>query len=94
MYLLRNKDEAFEMFKKYKMEVENMHDKKKKFLRSDRGGEYFSSEFDFFCELQGVVHESSTPYTPQQNGLVERKNRTLVDMVNSMLSNAKLLYNL
>ena len=94
VYLLRNKDEAFEIFKKYKLEVENMHDKKIKVLRSDRGGEYFSSEFDSFCELYGIVHESSAPYTPQQNGLAERKNRTLVDMVNSMLLNAKLPYNL
>ena len=94
VYLLRNKDEAFDMFKRYKSEVENQKNRKIKILRSDRGGEYFSTEFSTFCEEHGIVHQQTAPYTPQQNGLAERKNRTLVDMVNSMLLNAKLPLNL
>ena len=94
VYLLRNKDEAFDMFKRYKTEVENQKSKKIKVLRSDRGGEYFSTEFSNFCEEHGIIHQQTAPYTPQQNGLAERKNRTLVDMVNSMLLNAKLPLNL
>ena len=47
-----------------------------------------------FCEENGIIHQTSAPYTPQQNGLAERKNRTLVDMLNSMLVNAKLPMNL
>ena len=50
-------------------------------------------EYDSFHELHGIVHEFSAPYTPQHNSLVKRKNHNLVDMINSILLNAKLLYN-
>jgi hypothetical protein len=50
VYLMRNKDESFDMFKKYKIEVENQKDKRIKILRSDRGGEYFPQEFTIYCE--------------------------------------------
>ncbi|KAJ9538888.1 LOW QUALITY PROTEIN: hypothetical protein OSB04_031621 [Centaurea solstitialis] len=79
VYLLHSKDEAFEAFKIYKAEVENQKEKRIKILRSNRGGEYFSREFDTFCEDNGIKHECPSPFTPQQNGLAERKNRTLVD---------------
>ena len=94
VYLIRTKDEAFEMFKRYKAEVENQQSSRIKILRSDRGGEYFPADFSNFCEENGIIHERTAPYTPQQNGLAERKNRTLVDMVNSMLLKASLPYNL
>ncbi|KAJ9561022.1 hypothetical protein OSB04_006182 [Centaurea solstitialis] len=86
VYLLHSKDEAFKAFKLYKAEVENQKEKRIKILRSDRGGEYFSNEFDTFCEENGIKHERTSPFTPQQNGLAERKNRTLVEMVNCMLN--------
>lgn len=73
------------MFKTYKAEVENQLDKKIKILRSDRGGEYESHEFAEFCSSHGIVHQTTAPYTPQQNGVAERKNRTLKNMINSML---------
>ena len=94
VYLIKTKDQAFDMFMCYKSEVENQIEKKIKILRSDRGGEYFSTDFSSFCEANGIIHEVSAPYTPQQNGLAERKNRTLVDMVNAMILNAKLPNNL
>ena len=50
VYLMRNKDELFDMFKRYKIEVENQKDRKIKILQSDRGGEYFPNEFSTFCE--------------------------------------------
>ena len=65
VYLLKNKDEAFSMFKIYKAEVENQLNKKIKVLRSDRGGEYFSNEFSNFCEEHGIIHQCTAPYTPQ-----------------------------
>jgi Integrase core domain/GAG-pre-integrase domain len=86
VYILRSKDEAFDAFKQYKAEVENQLDRHIKILRSDRGGEYFNYEFDTFCEENGIKHERTSPYTPQQNGLAERKNRTLTEMVNCMLN--------
>ncbi|KAJ9567517.1 hypothetical protein OSB04_003483 [Centaurea solstitialis] len=85
IYLIHTKDEALNMFKTYKAEVENQLDKKIKILRSDRGGEYESHEFAEFCSSHGIVHQTTAPYTPQQNGVAERKNRTLKNMINSML---------
>ena len=85
VYLLKSKDEAEEKFMIYKAEVENQLDLKIKRLRSDRGGEYDSTSLRKFCELNGIVHEVTAPYTPEQNGIAERKNRTLKDMMNAML---------
>ena len=73
VYLIKNKDEAFEMFKTYKAEVENQLDKKIKIIRSDRGGEYESTAFADFCANHGIIHQTTAPYTPQQNGVAERK---------------------
>ena len=55
---------------------------------------FFSNDFSTFCEEHGIIHQNSVPYTPQQNGLAERKNRTLVDIVNVMILSAKLPFNL
>ncbi|KAK1647929.1 hypothetical protein QYE76_065734 [Lolium multiflorum] len=90
VYLLRTKDEALDYFKIYKAEVENQLERKIKRLRSDRGGEYFPKIFDEFCEEHGIIHERTPPYSPQSNGVAERKNRTLTDLVNSMLATAGL----
>ncbi|GJY14156.1 retrovirus-related pol polyprotein from transposon TNT 1-94 [Tanacetum coccineum] len=94
VYLLKSKDQAFETYKIYKAEVENQRGKKIQILRSDRGGEYFSTEFSSYCESQGLIHQRTTPYTPQQNGVAERKNRILQDMINAMLVSANLPKNL
>ena len=85
VYLLKTKDEALHYFKIYKVEVENQLERKIKHLRSDRGGEYFSNEFNLFCEEHGIVHERTPPYFPESNGVAKRKNRTLTEMVNAML---------
>ncbi|GKA50159.1 retrovirus-related pol polyprotein from transposon TNT 1-94 [Tanacetum coccineum] len=69
VYLLKSIDQAFETFKIYKAEVENQKGKKIQILRSDRGGEYFSTEFSCYCESQGLIHQRTAPYTPQQNGV-------------------------
>ena len=82
---MKSKDEALHYFKIYKAEVENQLERKIKRVRSDRGGEYFSNLFTLFCEEYGIIHESTPPYSPQTNGVAERKNRTLTDLVNAML---------
>lgn len=64
-YLLRHKDECFNVFKTYKAEAENELGRKIKILRSDRGGEYFPNEFNAFCEENGIIHQCSAPHTPQ-----------------------------
>ena len=85
LYLLRTKDEALEMFINYKSEVENQKNKRIKRLRIDRGGEYESNPFKEFCEQNGIIHEVIAPYSPESNGIAERKNRTLKEMMNAML---------
>ena len=66
VYLLKSKDEVLTFFKNYKVEaeVENQLEKKIKRVRSDRGGEYFSSEFDSFCAEHGIIHERTPPHSP------------------------------
>jgi hypothetical protein len=87
---MKTKDEALHYFKIYKAEVENPLEKKITRLRSDHGGEYFSNEFSEFCVVHGIIHEKTSPYSPQSNGIAERKNRTLTDLVNAMLETASL----
>ena len=94
VYLLRSKDEAETMFLKYKAEVENQLDKKIKRLRTDRGGEYNTNSLREFCEKNGIIHEFTAPYSPQQNGIAERKNRTLKNMMNAMLINSGMSNNM
>ena len=57
-----------------------------KALRTDRGGEFCSNEFTKFCEEKGIRRQLTTAYTPQQNGVAERKNRTILNMVRSLLN--------
>ncbi|GKA69082.1 retrovirus-related pol polyprotein from transposon TNT 1-94 [Tanacetum coccineum] len=83
-YLLKSKDEAIDKFVLYKNEVENQLGKKIKVVRSDRGGEYVSL-FAEVCAQHGIRHEFTAPYSPQQNGIAERKNHTLKEMVTAML---------
>jgi transposase InsO family protein len=60
---MKYKDLAFQMFKNYKLEVENQKGKKIQILKSDRGGEYFSMDFSLFCEENGITHQTSAPYS-------------------------------
>jgi transposase InsO family protein len=90
VYLLKTKDGSLNCFKTYKAKVENQLKKKIKCFRSDRDGEYFSNEFDLFCAEHGIIHERTPSYSPQLNGVAKKKNRTLTDLVNSMLKIAEL----
>ena len=83
---MKHKSETFEKFKEFQSEVENQRDRKIKFLRSDRGGEYLSDEFGTQLRKCGIVSQLTPPGTPQRNGVSERRNRTLLDMVRSMMS--------
>ncbi|KAJ9539184.1 hypothetical protein OSB04_031917 [Centaurea solstitialis] len=89
-YLIRHKSEAFEKFKEYHNEVHNQLDRKIKFLRSNRGGEYLSQEFDNHLMECRIVSQFTPPYTSQMNGVSERRNRTLLDMVRSMMCHSML----
>jgi transposase InsO family protein len=99
IYPIRDRSEALDKFKVFKAEVENQLNAKIKVVRSDRGGEYYGRHapygqipgpFAKFLAENGIVAHYSMPGEPQQNGVAERRNRTLLDMVRSMLSHASL----
>ncbi|KAJ9544580.1 hypothetical protein OSB04_024287 [Centaurea solstitialis] len=90
VYLMRHKSESFERFREFQNEVHNQLGRKIKFLRSDRGGEYLSDEFDNHLMECGIVSQLTPPYTPQMNGVLERRNRTLLDMVRTMMCHSTL----
>ena len=86
VYLMKWKFETFEKFKEFRAEVENQLGKRIKAIRSDRGGKYLLGDFKDYLTKNGIVSQLTAPETPQQNGVAERRNMTLLDMVRSMLS--------
>ncbi|KAJ0906671.1 putative RNA-directed DNA polymerase [Helianthus annuus] len=89
VYLLKSKDNAFAQFKKFKKQVEQESSQKIKILRTDRGGEFISHQFNDYCQQEGIRRQLTAPYTPQQNGVVERRNRTVLNMTRSLLKTMK-----
>jgi len=85
IYLLAKKDEVFGVFKKFRLLVQNESGEVISRLRNDGGGEFTSTKFNDFFSSNDINHEVTAPYTPQHNGILERKNRTLVNMIRSML---------
>ncbi|CAN1302486.1 Retrovirus-related Pol polyprotein from transposon TNT 1-94 [Linum perenne] len=85
VYFLAHKDEALEKFKSFVDLRNNEQDCKLSSIRSDHGGEFDSDAFEDFCESRGIDHTFSAPRTPQQNGVVERKNRALLELARAML---------
>lgn len=99
IYCLNEKSQAVKALEVYVNEVERQLDRKVKIIRSDRGGEYYGKHnesgqcpgpFAKFLEARGICAQYTMPGTPQQNGVAERRNRTLIDMVRSMMSNSSL----
>ena len=86
IYLMRSKSEAFEKFKEYRAETKKRLNKCLKTLRSDHGGKYLLGVFRDYLSEQGITSQLSAPGVPQQNGVTERRNMTLMDMVRSMMS--------
>ena len=85
IYFLHSKNEVFSVFKIFYAYVQTQFSTKIKILRSDNGGEYTSHLFQDFLQNHGIIHQRSCPSTPQQNGVAERKNRHLLDMVRTLL---------
>ena len=82
---MQNKDQTFSKFHEFKALVEKESGKKIKALRSDNGGEYFSQEFKEFYAVEGIKCELTTPHNPKQNGVAERKGKTIVGAARAML---------
>ena len=82
---LKQKYDVFQMFKWYLERVEKEIGKSLKFLRSDRGGEFISNEFEMFCNDRGIKRQTFVPRIPPQNGIVERRNRSLMDCARALM---------
>ena len=83
--LLQDKSDASEALKRIIIRWEAIHKRKLELLYSDRGGEYIDHKFAAWLKERGTRHEFSPPYSPQQNGVAERMNQTLNNMVRSMM---------
>lgn len=88
--LLSHKSEVESRIKEYISLVNNKFGGKPKIFRSDRGGEYLSNQFKAYLRNEGIEQQLTAPHTPQQNGIAERKNRTLMEMARCMLTDAQL----
>jgi transposase InsO family protein len=85
VFFLESKDEVFEHFQSLALRLNNEHPNCLKVIRSDNGIEFRNDSFDQFCLNHGVDQQFSAPCVPQQNGVIEQKNCTLVKMVRMML---------
>ncbi|GJU69932.1 retrovirus-related pol polyprotein from transposon TNT 1-94 [Tanacetum coccineum] len=90
VFFLTTKDETSEILKNFIKEIENLVDKKVKIIRSDNGTEFKNKVMDDFCREKGIKREYSVARTPQQNGVAERRNRTLIEAARTMLADSKL----
>jgi len=90
VYFIKKKSEVFEKFKEFEASVTNHFGCKIKTLRSDGGGEYTSTDFEQYLKMNGIRHEVTVAHTPEQNGVAERMNRTLVESARAMLAHANL----
>jgi transposase InsO family protein len=85
VYFMIKKSETLTKFDKFRRTVEKLPDKKIGSIRSDRGGEYLSTAFISYCKLHGIHRQLTAGYSPQQNGIAERKNCTLVEMTRTLV---------
>ena len=90
IYLLKSKSEVFAKFVQFKAMIENQFSARIKTFRSNGGGKDTSTKFKTYLSQQGIIHQISCPYTPQQNGLVEKKHRHLIKTIITLLSHASL----
>ena len=85
VYMLKRKDEVFDMFVSFYNMVSTQFDKKIKVVRSDNGTEFVNHKMNEFFNEKGVIHQTSCAYTPQQNGIAERKHRHLLNVARSLM---------
>ncbi|GKD77197.1 putative ribonuclease H-like domain-containing protein, partial [Tanacetum coccineum] len=90
VFFLTTKDETSEILNNFITEIENLVDKKVKIIRCDNGTEFKNKVMDDFCKEKGIKREYSVARTPQQNGVAERRNKTLIEVARTMLVDSKL----
>ena len=91
---MRTKNEVFSKLKEYEAEVTNQTDKRIKVLRTDDGGEYTLKQFQDYLKMKGIVHQTTVPNSPQQNGVAERLNRTINEIALAQIVHANAPRNL
>ena len=89
-YAIKKKSDVFQKFCEWKAEVEKSLGQSVKIFRTDNGGEFTSDEFEKYLKKEGIKHQLTVPKCPEQNGVTERLNRTLVEMMRSMLADSEL----
>jgi transposase InsO family protein len=89
VFFLRDKSEVQGIFKKFARRAQNKFDAKIKRVKSDNGMEFKNTNIEEFLDEERIKQEFSVPYTPQQNGVVKRKNRTLIEVARAMLDEYK-----
>lgn len=89
VYLIKNKNEVLNKFKEFKVMAETFTGNKIKHLQTDNGTEYLNANFTDFLKENGIQRRLTAPYTPHQNGVAERKNRTLIEKARAMLLESK-----
>jgi transposase InsO family protein len=90
VFFLQEKPQTQETLKRFLRRAQNEFELRIKMIRSDNGTEFKNSQIEGFLVEEGIKHEFSSPYTPQQNGVVERKNKILLDMARPCLMNTRL----
>ncbi|GJV62737.1 putative ribonuclease H-like domain-containing protein [Tanacetum coccineum] len=90
VFFLATKDETSGILKSFITGIENLVDHKVKVIRCDNGTEFKNREMNQFCEMKGILRQFSVARTPQQNGVAERRNRTLIEAARTMLADSKL----
>jgi hypothetical protein len=93
VFLLKSKDETHKFFTKFAKQAEHIFEEVIKTIRTNNGSEFKNYAMEDFMGKKGIKHKFSAPYTPQQNGVVERKNRTIIEMARTMLDEFKSLHN-
>lgn len=83
---ITHKSDSFHAFRKLAKVIQNKKNLKIASIRSDHGGEFENKDFELFCDEHGIEHNFSAPRTPQQNGVVERKNRSLEEIARTLLN--------
>lgn len=92
-FLLKHKSDVLSVFKHFKSIVETQHSTKLKVLRTNNGFEYTNSDFQAYCSENGILHQTSCPYIPKQNGVSERKHWHIVETSLALLYQSYLPYN-
>jgi transposase InsO family protein len=85
IYFLKAKSDTFDKFKEYKAFIEKQTGKHIRTPKTDNGGQFESLQFEDFCKEAGIKRQLTVPYNPQQNGVVERKNRTICEAAKAMM---------